>query len=176
MLSSILASPSGIYWLNLKSMPKPVEPVPILVDTTTICRMLNRTGQSLRVIANSGKYFPIPAAGQWDMEKTVRGFIQYQDDLRKSDSNKKKEFEAERVRKLKLANDETEGQVVRIEKLVALSAPTLQKIKETLYAKLENEMPIAVAGMDVPQSRIFGTRLAGELLKLWEKFYKEWGI
>ena len=110
------------------------------------------------------------------MEKTVRGFIQYQDDLRKSDSNKKKEFEAERVRKLKLANDETEGQVVRIEKLVALSAPTLQKIKEPRYAKLEHEMPIAVAGMDVPQSRIFGTRLAGELLKLWEKFFKKWGI
>jgi len=37
-------------------------------------------------------------------------------------------------------------------------------------------MPIAVAGMDVPQSRIFGTRLAGELIKLWEKFFKEWGI
>ena len=157
-------------------MSKPVEPTPVLIDTATICRMLNRTRQSLQTIAKDGKYFPVPDFGKWDLEKTVRGFVQYQDDLRKSDSNKKKEFEGERVRKLKLANDETEGQVVRIEKLVALSAPTLQKIKETLYAKLENEMPIAVAGMDVPQSRIFGTRLAGELIKLWEKFFKEWGI
>ena len=157
-------------------MPKPVEPIPILIDTATICRMLNRTRQSLQTIAKDGKYFPVPDFGKWDLEKTVRGFVQYQDDLRKGDSNKKKEFEAERVRKLKLANDETEGQVVRIEKLVEQAAPTLQKIKEVTYGKLEGEMPIAVAGMDVPQSRIYGTRLAGELIKIWSDFFKKWGM
>jgi hypothetical protein len=157
-------------------MTKPNESPAILVDTPTICRMLNRTQQSLRVIANTGKYFPIPAAGQWDLEKTVRGFVQYLDDKTARDSNKKKEFEEERVRKLKLANDETEGELVRIKNLMDTAAPTLQKIKEVLYGKLEGEMPIAVAGMDVPQSRIYGTRLAGELIKLWSEFFKKWGI
>jgi len=157
-------------------MPKPVEPTQIFVDTATICRMLKRTYNSLYTIAKVGKYFQMPESGKWDAEKTVSGFVQYLDDKNERDSDKKKEFDKERVRKLKLANDETEGQVVRIEKLVEVSAPTLQKIKESLYTKLENEMPIAVAGMDVPQSRIFGTRLAGELIKLWGKFFKGWGI
>jgi hypothetical protein len=155
-------------------MTKPIEP--IFVDKDTICRMLNRTYQSLHTIAKTGKYFPISDAGKWDLEKTVRGFVQYLDDKEQRDSDKKKEFDAERVRKLKLANDETEGELVRIKTLMDTAAPTLQKIKEVLYGKLEGEMPIAVAGMDVPQSRIYGTRLAGELIKLWSEFFKKWGI
>ena len=155
-------------------MTKPIEP--IFVDTDTVSRWLNVTGQTLRTVAKKGGYFTIPDKGQWDLEKTTNGFIRYLRDQNERDRDKKKEFDAERVRKLKLANDETEGELVRIKTLMDTAAPTLQKIKEVLYGKLEGEMPIAVAGMDVPQSRIYGTRLAGELIKLWSEFFKKWGI
>jgi hypothetical protein len=157
-------------------MTKPSELPPILVDTDTASRWLSVTGQTLRTIAKTGKYFPIPDKGEWDLEKTVKGFIQYLREQSERDKDKKKEFDVERVRKLKLANDETEGELVRIDKLMETAAPTIQKIKEVTYGKLEGEMPIAVAGMDVPQSRIYGTRLAGELIKIWSELVKKWGI
>ena len=155
-------------------MTKPIEP--IFVDKDTICRMLNRTYQSLHSIAKTGKYFPISDAGKWDLEKTVRGFVQYLDDKEQRDSNKKKEFDAERVRKIKMANDKEAGELVELKKLTSEAAPTLQKIKDITYQKLTNEMPIAVAGMDVPQSRIYGTRLASDLLAVWGSLFKKWGV
>jgi hypothetical protein len=157
-------------------MTKPSELPPILVDTDTVSRWLNVTGQTLRTVAKTGKYFTIPDKGQWDLEKTTNGFVRYLREQNERDRDKKKEFDAERVRKLKLANDETEGELVRIETLMETAAPTLQKIKEIIYSKLNDEMPIAVAGMDVPQSRIYGTRLAGEIIKLCSELFKKWGI
>jgi hypothetical protein len=43
-----------------------------------------------------------------------------------------------------------------------------------LEQKLANEYPSAVAGLDVPQARVYGKRVCDEILKCFEEFEREW--
>jgi len=45
-----------------------------------------------------------------------------------------------------------------------------------LRQKLENEYPLAVAGLDVPQARVYGRRLGDDILSEHQKFYQKLGI
>ncbi len=93
-----------------------------------------------------------------------------------TDNSTKGEIEKEKLRKLKTFNDEQDGLLLRKEHLAKLAAPTLESIKELLYQKLENEIPIALAGVDVPQGRIIGRRHADELLLKWKELIERWGV
>jgi hypothetical protein len=92
-------------------------------------------------------------------------------------------IESQRARVLRAQADKYEfenavrrGEFVKISDLVTEGTATLAQIQELTYQKLQNEMPMAVAGMDIPQSRIYGTRLAGELIKQWSGLFKKWKI
>lgn len=43
-----------------------------------------------------------------------------------------------------------------------------------LEQKLANEYPSAVAGLDVPQARVYGKRVCDEVLKCFEELEREW--
>jgi len=70
----------------------------------------------------------------------------------------------EEVRKLRIANDAKEKLLLRADEVVASWSTQYAFIKKTLIQKLENEYPTAVAGLDVPQARIYGKRLVDEIL------------
>ena len=55
-------------------------------------------------------------------------------------------------------------------------AGALVPIREILEAKLVNEYPSAVAGLDVPQARIYGKRLYDDILAAFLALDKEWKI
>ena len=80
----------------------------------------------------------------------------------------------EEIRKLKLSNDEKERLVVSKEKTAELVARIIQKQREVLEQKLENEYPSTVYGLEIPQIRVHGRRLNDEILKAWQTFHTEW--
>lgn len=69
----------------------------------------------------------------------------------------------EEVRKLRIANDAKEGRLVPRDQYESWIAKVRSGVDVIIEQKLVNEYPSAVAGMDVPQARIFGKRLGDQL-------------
>ena len=94
----------------------------------------------------------------------------------KSDKTLKDEKLSEEIRKLRLKNDRDEGKMVERFKVCESIARCLSPIRDILTAKLVNEWPSAVAGLEPASARIFGRRLREDVLKQFELFEKEWRI
>jgi hypothetical protein len=80
------------------------------------------------------------------------------------------------IRKLRIANDKEEGLVVAKGKVIDSIRRCLSPAVATLEQRLVNEYPTAVAGMDVPQARIYGRRLCDELIAFFKSLEKEWSL
>jgi hypothetical protein len=50
----------------------------------------------------------------------------------------------------------------------------LARVDQILEQKLSNEYPAAVAGLDVPQSRIYGKRLGDQIRTEFQGLKEEW--
>jgi len=81
---------------------------------------------------------------------------------------------AEEVRKLRLKNDRDEGKLIPIEAVKHCVSRVLSRVDQILEAKLSNEYPAAVAGLDVPQSRIYGKRLGDQIRTEFQGLKEEW--
>ena len=82
----------------------------------------------------------------------------------------------QRIEKLRIANETSSGRLVDKDALAAVAAPTMAAIKATLYAKLVDELPMAMAGVDVPQGRIIGRRHADEICRMFQRLFSAWKI
>ena len=80
------------------------------------------------------------------------------------------------IRKLRIANDKEERLVVQKTKVVDSIRRCLAQATPTLEQRLVNEYPTAVAGLDVPQARIYGRRLCDELVAFLQSLEREWKI
>ncbi|HEV8542771.1 MAG TPA: hypothetical protein VGR78_10305 [Verrucomicrobiae bacterium] len=80
------------------------------------------------------------------------------------------------IRKLRIANDKDEGLVVAKAKVKDSIQRCFSPMVATIEHRLTNEYPTAVAGCDVPQARIYGKRLADELIAFLQSFKNEWAI
>ena len=72
---------------------------------------------------------------------------------------------AEQVRRLKFENDATESRLVRRDLLVAGLKVMEVRLREVLNQRLAEEYPRGVAGLDVPEARIFGKRIHDALMR-----------
>jgi hypothetical protein len=82
----------------------------------------------------------------------------------------------EKLRSRKLANDEKEGQLTNTQALIDEARPGLEHIRELVFEKLTGEMPKAVAGFDIPQVRVYGTRLANEIVAGFADIFSKWKV
>ena len=80
----------------------------------------------------------------------------------------------EEIRKLRLANDVTEKSLITRASVKASMRRCLTPAAAMLEQRLVNEYPTGVAGLDVPQARIYGKRLCDELTGFLQAFEKEW--
>ena len=80
----------------------------------------------------------------------------------------------EEIRKLRLANDREEEKLITKARVKASMRRCLTPAAAMLEQRLVNEYPTGVAGLDVPQARIYGKRLCDELLGFLQLFEKEW--
>jgi hypothetical protein len=94
----------------------------------------------------------------------------------KKNSKLKDQKLIEEIRKLRIANDKEEGLTVAKGKVNDSMRRCLSPAVATIEQRLVNEYPTAVAGLDVPQARIYGRRLADELIAFLRAFEKEWAL
>ena len=92
----------------------------------------------------------------------------------KPDKSLREEKLAEEIRKLRIKNDRDESKLISVEFVCARIANVLAKVDSIIEQKLSNEYPSAVAGLDVPQSRIYGKRLGDQIRVEFQSLAKEW--
>lgn len=81
---------------------------------------------------------------------------------------------SEEVRKLRIRNDRDEGKLISVDLVKQCVARVLSRVDQILEQKLANEYPSAVAGLDVPQARIYGKRLGDQVRVEFNKLKGEW--
>jgi hypothetical protein len=82
----------------------------------------------------------------------------------------------EEIRKLRIANDLREKELIKRSLVIEAHAKTAEQIRKLLEQKLENEYPGLVAGLDAPQARVFGKRLHDQIINEFKGFAKAWAI
>jgi len=136
---------------------------------------LDLTDRRLRQLAHDG-HFPEPVDGQYDWVPTVRGLLKYYRDYQSSLAARKQAIADEDHRKRKRENDVADKLLVKKTDVVSEFRKIAEPIKLLLRQKLENEYPLAVAGLDVPQARIYGKRLEDDILAEFQKLFAQLGI
>ena len=86
----------------------------------------------------------------------------------------KEKLTYEQWRKFRIKNDADEGILVHRAKVAATVRVLAGKFTKLLDAKLEDEYPAAVAGLDVPGARAFGKRLNDEIRAEVQRWAAEW--
>ncbi len=81
----------------------------------------------------------------------------------KPDKSLKDEKLTEEVRKLRIKNDKDEEKLVPVAWVAESDSKILARVDQILEQKLSNEYPSAVAGLDVPQARVYGKRLGDQI-------------
>ena len=81
---------------------------------------------------------------------------------------------SEEIRKLRVKNDRDEGKLILVDSVKACVSRVLARVDQILEQKLSNEYPAAVAGLDVPQSRIYGKRLGDQIRVEFQGLKEEW--
>jgi hypothetical protein len=118
-------------------------------------------------------HFPEQVSGRYDLKATVQGLIKYYREQKETLAQMKKAIADEEHRKKKRENDIADGLVVSKLLVVADFRKVAEPIKQILRQKLENEYPLAVAGLDVPQARIYGKRLEDDVLAEFQKIFSK---
>ena len=80
-----------------------------------------------------------------------------------SGDSPKDQTEFERWRKLKLANDRAEGLSISRAAVIAWFGALATRQKEILRRRLENEMPMAMSGVDPGSGRVIAKRVVDEV-------------
>jgi hypothetical protein len=81
---------------------------------------------------------------------------------------------AEEVRRLRLATGRTESRLIAREAVASEFARLFGPLVPQLEQLLLNQYPAAVAGLDVPQARIYGKRVFDEFLRLHREAAEKW--
>ena len=81
----------------------------------------------------------------------------------------------EEWRKLKIANDVKEGVLIPRAAVAETVRKLGAKFGELLTAKLEQEYPATVAGLDVPSARIYGKKLNDQIRAEVRTWAEDWG-
>lgn len=114
------------------------------------------------------------ASGRVDEKKLLAFIAEHEKELTTGGVALRDQKLAEEVRKLKLRNDRDEGRLIQVESVNRTVAGVLARVDQILEQKLSNEYPSAVAGLDVPQARVYGKRLGDQLREEFQKLGAQW--
>jgi hypothetical protein len=141
-------------------------------DKLTSLLGLKLTDRRLRQLAKEG-HFPEPIDGQYDWVATTQGLLKYYQNVQGALAARKQAIADEDHRKLKRLNDQAEGLLVTKAEVVAAMRQCSEPIRTLLRQKLENEYPMEVAGLDVPEARTYGKRLEDEILREFQTLFSK---
>ena len=95
---------------------------------------------------------------------TVRAAIEKHDAGKRQRRGTSDDLLRERIRAIELRNQIADGTLIETSVVCSAISVLLARIDQLIEAKLVNEFPSSVAGLDVAQAVIFGKRLTSELL------------
>ena len=143
------------------------KPKPKTVVRKTInawCAELGMHPQTLtKILAD------VPASGSKGRFATY-GLAAVKSAIEKHDAGKRQrrgtsdDLLRERIRAIELRNQIADGTLIETSVVCSAISVLLARIDQLIEAKLVNEFPSSVAGLDVAQAVIFGKRLTSELL------------
>jgi hypothetical protein len=126
--------------------------------------------------AKDGGCLAFDQRGCVDMAVLKRWIGENKDDLVKGDLSLKDQKLNEEIRKLRIANDLKEKELVRRSLVIEAHAKMAEQVRKLLEQKLENEYPGLVAGLDTAQARVFGKRLHDSIIQEFKGFAKAWAF
>ena len=153
------------------NLPMPDEPKEQTISSDALEKLTGLSDRRHRQIAKLG-FFPPPKNGVYLLSPTIRGMFVYYRGLNQNETRELKLREEHR--KLKLINDFKEGKLIPIETVKHVHSRTLARVDQVIEQKLSNEYPSAVAGLDVPQARVYGKRLGDQLREEFQKLNQLW--
>jgi len=147
------------------------EPKLQLIHADALEKLTGLTDRRHRQLAKLG-HFPAPKNAQYQLAATLRGMFAYYRGMNENDIKQAKLTEEHR--KLKIANDYKERKLILVDAVKSCVSRVLARVDQILEQKLSNEYPSAVAGLDVPQSRIYGKRLGDQIRTEFQGLKEEW--
>ena len=151
------------------------EGFPEFITAAKLTSLSGLSDRRHRQIAKEG-FYPDPKKSNYKFEATLAGLLKFYREKQKELREVKQAIADEQHRRLKRENDLADELLVARAELVAEFRKVIDPIKQMLRQKLENEYPLAVAGLDVPQARIYGKRLEDDILTEWQKLLEKFGI
>lgn len=148
----------------------------IEISAEALCSITKLSDRRHRQIAKDLGYFASPIKSRYQFLATLEGLFRYYREQNEYRRAWKEKIDEQKHRKLKLEADEREGLLTDTQRLADEIAPSLASFRDLVYQRLQNDMPLAMAGMDVPQGRIAGGRHAAELLKELQRVFRKWKI
>ena len=141
------------------------------LSRTTLDRYLSKPGAPTR---ERGKGWSLAAVTAFigehaDAERTR---LKGSDALRRA---KLREIEL-RCKRLAFALECDRGKFILVEDLSKVSAPTLSAFRTMVYDVLEVRAPMGMSGLGIAEGRIYGRRLADELLQKLQAVFATWPI
>lgn len=128
----------------------------------TISGIADETGMDRRTIKRrlieAGKY-PPDGHSAAELLEAVKPSVS----TTKAGAGTKEDEQYEKWRKLRIKNDKDEGKLVPMDFIEQAVSAILARVDQILEQKLCNEYPSAVAGLDVPQARVYGKRLGDSI-------------
>jgi len=132
----------------------------------TASAIATATGRDRRLVARIVKALPperVEGGHRFYDSAKVRAILATIGD-RTLPAEKRAKLLDEQIRKLQLANDAKQGALVPRAEVERAIIATATEVRAILRQRLENEYPGQVAGLDVPQARIYGKRLVDEVM------------
>jgi hypothetical protein len=113
------------------------------------------------------------ARGSIDEKELVKFIAEHDKELTTGGVALRDQKMAEEIRKLRIRNDKDEGKLVPMDWIASGDTRILARVDQILEQKLSNEYPSAVAGLDVPQARVYGKRLGDQIREEFNKLKEE---
>ena len=104
------------------------------------------------------------------------GLIRYLRERKLDGDSTKAAIEDEKLRKLKIENDTSEGQLIAKTAVAEQLEQSLTPILSELRLKMENELPMSFSGLGVAENRIVGKRLFDDLCAKFSAIFLAWKI
>lgn len=137
---------------NRKAGKRAEGPWPETISAVDLCELTGLTDRRHRQLAQES-YFPPKKKGQYATEATLRGLFRYYRDGAHANKDLKAKKTQEEIRKLKLFNDQKEGELIVFDQVEQFMVGIVAAAK-TEARRLRLELPPKIIGLERAESEI----------------------
>lgn len=148
---------------------------PDTISAKELCEYTGLTDQRHRQLAKAN-WFPDPVEGMYKRKATIRGVINYYQKTDERTRSTKEAIAQEKLKKEKRENDEAAKLLVLKSDVAEDLGKFITSALSFIRQKFENDLPMSMSGMGVPENRIIGERLYDDLAKRFRDELMKWKV